>query len=379
MRHNSIGGSVCSPFLTSSLSFSVIQAFTRSPKKGSGKRAEAILERLLEYHEQENANVRPDARSFTHIIHYYSRKCQDLDAMYRANYILSRMVNYFKAGQKDLAPSSYVITSVIDSYSWRNHPDSGKNADRLLNLLRQLIKEYGVPKSVIDTSVMNSVLFAWSTCGDENAGRITETYLDEMEKAYENGMTHLQPDSRTYGLVLSSWSKSSNADKASRALQVLERMESQCNNGNTKVKVDEHAYSLVINTCAFSNSGADTEQEAFEIAVQVMDKIMELPNQFPTSLTFGWFIQACGRLRVTEMQRSQQIKKAFIACCEAGLVNDFVLHRLKGAASESLYHELMEPTKKNRPLTENIRQWVHISQLPVEWKRNVTRQKLKKI
>lgn len=351
----------------------MIQAFTKSQKKGSGKRAEAILDRFLEYNEMENPQVRPDARSFTHIIHYYAKVCQDLDAMYRANYILSRMVNYFKAGYKDLIPSVYIITSVMDCYSWRGHPDSGKNADRLLNMMRQLITEFGVSKLIINTAVMNSVLFAWSNCGDENAGRISENYLNDMEKSYENGAMHLQPDSRSYGLVLSAWSKSSNSDKAHRALRILRRMEEQCKAGNTKVSVDEHAYSLVINTCAFSNSGLDIEREAFKIAVTVMSEMLESRNHCPTSLTFGWFIQACGRLRVGEDEKYEQIEKAFSFCCKAGLVNDFVLHRLKGAASEDLYKKLMAPATKCRTGTETMRQWIHISHLPVEWKCNVIR------
>jgi hypothetical protein len=358
--------------LTTSLK-SVIQAFTRSSKKDAGIRAEAILDRFFEYHEKENGNSYPDARSFSHIIKYYTQKCHDLEAMHRATAVLTRMVHHFKTGRQHLAPSPFLVTAVMDCYSSRAHPDCGVNADRLLNSMRQLVKDYGVSKLVINTSLMNSVLFAWSSSGDENAGRNAENYLDAMEKAYDNGAAHLQPDSRSYGLVLSAWSKSNSTDKAPRALRVLQRMERQCEIGNTRVRVDEHAYSLVINTCAFSNSGTVAEQEAFEIAVSVMDRVLNSVNQTPTSLTYGWFIQACGRLRVDEEQKSQQIRKAFMACCEAGLVNDFVLHRLKGAASDILYYSLMESVSVTR--SGSFRPWVQVSHLPYEWRRNANRKK----
>jgi hypothetical protein len=345
---------------------SVIQAFTKSSKKGAGKRAEAVLDRFFAYHEA-GADSRPDSRSFSHIINYYTRKCQDYDAMHSANNVLTCMINRFISGQQDLAPKPFLVTAVMDCYSWHAHPDSGVTADRLLHLLQQLIQDYGVCKLVVNTSVMNSVLFAWSSCGDENAAKIAESYLDEMEDAYESGNVHLQPDSRSYGLVLSAWSKSNSSDKAPRALRVLQRMERQCEIGNTKVSVDEHAYSLVINTCAFSNSGPEAEEEAFAIAVTVMNKVLSSTDQMPTSLTFGWFIQACGRLRVSEEQKSVQITKAFMACCEAGLVNDFVWQRLNGAASDCLHRTLMQSVALPRP---NYRYCVKISDLPNEWTRN---------
>jgi hypothetical protein len=325
-----------------------------------------ILDRLYEYQEEENPSVGPDARSFNLVIAYYGRS-KERDAPYRAEYLLNRMVSRFKDGQSDLAPSQFAITTVIDSYAYAGHPDAGKNADRLLKLLRQLNQEYGASRLTVDTSVMNSVLFAWANSGDENAGNRAETYLDEMEASLKKGVVDIRPDTRSYGLVLSAWSKSTSSDKFRRALQILRRMERQQENGNQHVCVDEHARSLVINTCGFSNAGTEIESEAFEIAVTVFDEMLDSDHNRPSSLSFGWFIQAMGRLRVDEAKKSAQIEKAFIVCCEAGLVNDFVMHRLKGAASESLYRNLV---KSAAGTTYRKGTWIDLGLLPPEWKRN---------
>lgn len=346
----------------------MIQAFTRSKEAGAGRRAETILDRLHEYEEGENPSAGPDARSFVHIIAYYGRS-KAPDAPYRAEYLLTRMVSRFKDGQANLAPPQFAIEKVINGYAHAGHPDAGRNADRLLKLIRQLKKDYGASKLVVNTSLMNSVLFSWSSCGDETAGNRAENLLDEMEASFKNGVTEMQPDSRSYGLVLSAWSKSTCVDKFRRALRILRRMEQQQESGNRFVSVDEHARSLVINTCGFSNAGTEIESDAFNVAVTIFHEMLDADHKRPSSLSFGWFIQAMGRLRVDQEKKSAQIEKAFKLCCEAGLVNDFVLHRLKGAAPESLYQILLQPATPAR----SERKRVHLAQLPSAWKRNCPR------
>lgn len=145
-----------------------ISAFTRSKKKGSGRRAEAILDRFLEYQENENPRALPDVRSFTNIIAHYGRSrwqsgpgSKNLDSPYRAEYILNRMVALFKDGRKYLEPNVFAITTVIDSYSYAKHPDAGTNAERLLRLVETLREKYGATRLNITNTLLNSVLFAW--------------------------------------------------------------------------------------------------------------------------------------------------------------------------------------------------------------------------
>jgi pentatricopeptide repeat protein len=145
-----------------------ISAFTRSKKPGSGRRAESILDRFLEYQENENPSALPDARSFANIIAHYGRSrwlsgtgSKSLDSPYRAEYVLNRMVNYFKDGRDYLEPNTFAITTVIDSYAYAKHPDAGTNAERLLQLVTNLREKYGAKRLAITTAMLNSVLFAW--------------------------------------------------------------------------------------------------------------------------------------------------------------------------------------------------------------------------
>jgi hypothetical protein len=351
----------------------VVNAFCRCKKRGSGKRAEAVLERFLDY-SQDNPSCSADTRTFTHIIAYY-RRSKEPDAPYRAEYLLNRMVSLFKSGHRKLEPNSFAFKTVIDTYSNAKHPDSGAVAERLLNQMRELKSKYGADKLIVDSTVLYSVLFAWVASGDDNAGRRAELHLDDMERKYEAGNELLKPVTRSYGLVLNAWSKSVAFDKAHRALGILKRMEEQERKGNADVKANEHAHALVINACAFTNSGIEAEAEAFKIAIATLDKMIASTDCRPSSLTYGWFIQACGRLRVPEEIKYEQIERAWNLCCQAGLVNGFVLHRFTGAASEQLYKKLMAPVlKKGKYDNEKSKEWLKYKispkQLPREWTKN---------
>eukprot|EP00977_Amphora_coffeiformis_P001907 scaffold362_cov176-Amphora_coffeaeformis.AAC.33 len=347
-----------------------ISAFTRSKRQGSGRRAEAILDLFLEYQENENPSAVPDARSFTNIIAHYGRSrwlsgtgSTALDAPYRAEYIFNRMVALFKDGRKYLEPNIFAVTTVIDSYSYAKHPDAGSNAERLLRLVINLREKHGAKRLNVNTALLNSVLFAWANSGDTNSSKAA-AHVEYMENEYAAGNVELRPDTRSYSLLLSAISKSTGHDKARKALDVINRMKEQIRRGNQGVTMDEHHYSLAINACAFSNADIDSEVEAFQIATKLFEEVMNTPDLQPTSLTFGWFIQACGRLRVPEAIRNAYIERAFNLCCERGLVNDFVLRRLLGAGPEDLLGKLLAPLKISSSWKLGR---VNVSMLPAAW------------
>jgi hypothetical protein len=142
-------------------------------------------------------------------------------------------------------------------------------------------------------------------------------------------------------------------------------MERQVELGNDRVAVEEHAYSLVINACAFSNGSEEIESDAFRIAVIVFDELLNAKHTRPDPLTFGWFLQACGRLRVPPSQKASHLKRAFVRCCKDGLVSDFVLTRLRGAATDDLLESLLGRKVKKAG--------VCVSDLPPSWSRNIHR------
>lgn len=143
-------------------------------------------------------------------------------------------------------------------------------------------------------------------------------------------------------------------------------MKEQRKLGNPLV-IDEHHYALAINACGFSNADIDSEVEAFQIAIKLFDEVVGSSELTPSSLTFGWFIQSCGRLRAPDALRSLYIERSFRLCCKQGRVNDFVLRRLVGAAQEDLLRKLLEEVNVDGPYYKSAR--IYVSMLPESWTR----------
>jgi pentatricopeptide repeat protein len=352
---------------------SVLIAFTKSRLKGAGQRAESILDRLLQYTDEENPNVVPIERSFNILIHYYCNSPLP-DAPYRAEFLLNKMVDLCKCRAvciPGLTSKCFVL--VIEAYAAKRLQDGGERAERLLRVMKELRQLDGSSNLKIDATVLTSVMLAWSHSGHEQAGQKAEYHLDTMERKFADGEELMRPTTRSYGIALSAWTRSFEDRKAFRALQVLRRMEAQIRDGNVAVSANPFIKSLVINACSFSNRSPEDEAEAFHVAVLVFEEMVEAPDVEGTlSVTYGWFLQLCGRLAVPEEQLIYQMERAFTLCCDRGLVNDLVLSRLKGAAPPVLYERLLEPV---RALNGELPLVVRTHHLPFTWRENLAKRK----
>ena len=182
-----------------------INAWTRSRRRGSGERAEAILQRLLTFHNDGNSDVRPDARSFSHIIDYYSRG-REPEAATRAEWLLLAMIKLFLEGYQEVLPNVFTFTAVINAHMKSNDPDAGRHAERIVQYMYDLHDDHGLSKLAPNTFVMNALLNCWSKCGDPNAGIRAEEIVLQCEKEYKNGNHGMRPNTRMYGYVSSSLS-----------------------------------------------------------------------------------------------------------------------------------------------------------------------------
>lgn len=345
---------------------SVINAWTRSRRRGCGRRAEMILKRLLEFHENGNRDVVPDSRSFSHIIDYYSRS-HEQDAGRKAEWLLIGMMKMYERGYRDVEPSMFTFVAVITTYAKSNSLDAGFHADRVLRLLDEFQKRNSIQSLVPNTFVINAVLHAWSKSGHEMAGERAEEILSTMQSDLEVGKSHRAPNTRSYGLVLAAWAKSSSAEKAVRARQILNRMIQESEN-NDNVSMNVHCYNAVLNAVAFTEGDLPTRIEAFRIASNTLDELINSTHVEPTSSSFGTYIKACGKLSLPSNLVEPAIQKAFETCISLGLVNDFVLTQMRYSLCDEHYQKILGDTSSRNLARKQILTMVEI---PNNWKRNV--------
>jgi hypothetical protein len=327
-----------------------------------------------------NAKIRPDSRSFSHIIDYYSRS-RKWNAPERAEWILMGMIKMFTEGHKDVLPNIFCFTSVIGSFAKRNDPNAGLCAERILQYMEDVHRNYNASKLTPNTFIMKAVLNAWSKSGNPRAGERSEQILLHMEGRYNAGRYEMKTNTRTYGLVLSSWAKSASPDKAQKAYDILRLME-EVSRTNDNVQSNVHCYNAVINAAAFTDGTPEEREKAFDIASVALDELLEgtmttadgdgdgdedIPI-WPISSTFGTYIKACGKLALPRSTVEPRIDKAFGDCKKLGLVNEFVLTQIRYSASAEQYQRLMGKFCPGRKPNERVM----LKEIPLSWRRNVT-------
>ena len=344
-----------------------INAWTRSRRKDSGEGAERILRLMIDFHRNGNEDVKPDSRSFSHIIDYYAR-CQQLDAGEKAERLLIEMAEMYKKRIGDVVPNMFCFNSVIHAYSRSNDQDAGIHAERVVRLLEDLHTKHDAHRLKPNTFIMNSVLHAWSRSGNPMAGERVEEILFHMEEQYKEGKYQMQPNTRTYGLVLATWAKSSNPDKAKRAYNILRRMD-EASQDNENVSKNVHCYNAVINAAAFTEGDTESQKRAFQVATSTLDELLACKDVDPISSSFGTYIKACGKL--TSIERSlveNKLEWSFKNCRELGLVNDFILTQMKYSCQYDHYQRLFGKQLSQKSVNERM----EVSEIPFWWRRNVS-------
>eukprot|EP00535_Pseudo-nitzschia_heimii_P005540 CAMPEP_0197187390 /NCGR_PEP_ID=MMETSP1423-20130617/15767_1 /TAXON_ID=476441 /ORGANISM="Pseudo-nitzschia heimii, Strain UNC1101" /LENGTH=1092 /DNA_ID=CAMNT_0042638951 /DNA_START=108 /DNA_END=3386 /DNA_ORIENTATION=- len=352
--------------------YAVINAFIFSQMRDAGMRAESVLERGLEYAEEDGGQML-DIKSFTSILGYYKRQTKAIDAPYRAQYLLNRLISLYKAGHIHLSPHVSCFTNVMEAYAAQRHRDAGVYSEEILRNMIILQKNYNASNIEVNTGVMNHVLHSWAeSTGHNDAGARAEHILTLMEKKSGEGASSMAPNYKSFNLVLRAWSKSTSPNKAENAFDILQRAKKRYQR-----HPNDYTYSLVIRACAYSNnSGPKIQKKAYGIAVRVMNELIDgVSGNYtePSSATYAWFFQVTARLQAPELCKEQDIRRIFSRCCRNGRVSDFVLQSMKQATSESFFTEILReclnvttscPDQENIPISK---QTIKLTDLPKQW------------
>ena len=379
----------------------VIQQWARSRSPDGGRRAEYILDRMLKFHYDGNADVRPDERSFAYIIYHYTKGAGRTNPKSpdRALKLLQKMIGMYKQGYSELLPvynnktnPIFAFTSVIDAHSVLRRSDSGLVGEELFNAMSKLGEKIEALRP--NTYACLSVLYGWSSCGSVEAGERATNFLqqmeDDMDKAVSRGEeSMMRTTQRCYILAQTAWARSPSEHKAEGALKVLEMMEQNYDNGNLESKPTVQAYSMVLNACAFADMVQDDDgrmikaspagqQLAFEIAQHVFDRICNNKpyGVTPNPVIYGTLIKCCGRLDLPDSDVAvKSAMKAFRNCCRAGQVSDFVLTQLRYALRPEQFLAVLvkngykDLDRNGKRLSRDGRRFrnIRVDELPPEW------------
>lgn len=173
-------------------------------------------------------------------------------------------------------------------------------------------------------------------------------------------IAHLFSDAG-FTAIIHAYARSNEPQKAHRAYQVLTQMKKLSEeSGGKNAKPNVVAFTAVINACNRPIDESEKE-DAFQIAQLTMKEVLLGRFERPNFLTFATFLGVCSSTLTPSIQRDYIVMKTFEQCCEAGQVGQIVLEKLKLAASQPLYNDLLEDV-----LNED-----GVPELPFEWTANI--------
>ena len=222
------------------------------------------------------------------------------------------------------------------------------------------------------SNALPSVVTALSKSLDPNAPQKVETLLQMMEDLYqqdvEKGLTVsslLKPNIRTYTAAISSWGHSKDPTKPQRALRILKKcIDEHKKTGSKDMKPTLYAYNCCISACS-NLGGATFEQQAqaLKIAFSV-NKAIAAASLEANHFTYATLLKVVTNLMATGTERDTVAEALFVKCSKTGYVDVGVLKNLRLAASNSLYHRLLNNvTDKNG--------FLNVDDIPKEWSRKV--------
>jgi len=206
----------------------------------------------------------------------------------RAEAILRRLCDDFKAGLSKLAPNAFSFGSVLFAWGFSKQKDGGQRAQDILDMMIDMGEQMN-DKSLARPSARcyNSVLQAWCRPQTQSGTTNAERFLQRMQEDYRLGNDEARPSAESYGLIIHNWSLMGCAEQSEKVLRLL------CNdykrNGNHLAKPTSFQFNSAIS--AWPRSRAS---HALDRAFSVFDYMKEL-EVAPDSATFGCLMLSLSR------------------------------------------------------------------------------------
>ena len=175
----------------------------------------------------------------------------------------------------------------------------------------------------------------------------------------KNGFTDLEPNVHCFAAAIHAWAYSREEQKARRACAILSHMKYRYENqGKMECQPNVVVYTSVINACA-SPALESEKEECFQIAKRAFQELEQNQHQygFPNFLTYAAFLRVCATTLELGAKRDEIVRSIFVACCEAGQVDDVVLEKLKIAAGKDMYQELVGDYRESNKSWKLPRSW----------------------
>ncbi|KAG7342139.1 PPR: pentatricopeptide repeat domain containing protein [Nitzschia inconspicua] len=332
----------------------VLTALSRCNKPGSTQ----LSEQLLDY--MEDVYNMHDIISYAAVITGLARSGES-DAAERGEHLLQRVKAHYASGKSYMRPNNVLYNAVIDL--WAKSGKGTYGARKAEALLREMDELRASPNTI----TYNSVIQSWAKSGTRCCGNKAEAYLDRMWQLYHT-QGEIKPNDLTFLAVINAVSKSQNEGKAQKALRILRRMDKLYRNGYKFARPNAFTYTSVLNAAAFPALSTDekTKRKALDTAIFTLRELRASGYDHPNELTYSTFLKACSNLLSDDDETLRAvIEETFEQCKRDGQVGEKFLYRLREAAPDDLYKQLLSE------VVVSEKSDISVADLPPSWSSNL--------
>ena len=302
-------------------SFSMTNVISAWSNSNNPDRAEHVLNTMQSLYEDGNVAMKPTTVSFGAVLQGYARAGDTK----RAEAIVEHMETLMHTdGFGEMRPNSVIFNILINTHARSKAPGA---ADKVLSILDKMKKyrQEGHSEASPNTITYNSVLTTLASSRSDEFEKAKEI-LKEMEEAKETADSSIFPNNITYSTFLRILAQSRVPKKTLIAESIISAMEKY--QDNPKLRPNNFTYDAVLKVCGRpSSNDPQLRRHALILAVKTLTKIQDLPYIQSTSYSYGGFFSTLAKL-TSGQEYTKLLKKSFSDCCEAGVLDDKVLHIL---------------------------------------------------
>ena len=206
-----------------------------------------------------------------------------------------------------------------------------------------------------------------------------ESILQELEQAFQDGASTVQPDVVIYDAVINAFGWANNyAGKAEKCVEIFERMVELYESGrNMDSKPDIITCNSILNACAFEKATTTEEHDRIvETVVRILEEFQARAPEFgtPNHTSYSTAINAV-RMHASHdaSMRNELLETLFLQCCESGNVSVLVVNNLHKALPFDRFSNLLGDALMSDASNDRLR--FDPKKFPQEWTINAPSRK----
>jgi len=342
---------------------SVVKAYAMSNQPESIEKAEALVEKMHQLHNQGiNTSARPSAITYTTLLAAYGREGARRRFKDPEGYYIHQKIDQVidRLNSLSIKFHTALYTAMMDSLI---KSQANGFVARILSILTQMEQEYRAGNADIapNSRTYAAVMHAVAVSGVPDAAERADEILARMQQAYRSGNNQAKPTTWVYNTVIHAYAISRSVDSAKKAMVFLEKMKDMAKNGDESVRPDTVTYNSVIT--ALSSVGSREAAENAERLLREMEKNHD-PKRRPTVNTYGAVLLAWANSNSIEgAERAEEILSQMFKDTSAESVRPNTIcvntvlhawarsgHPQQAERAWKLFKEMENKGEKDRPL-----------------------------